>query len=511
MSYIIKSKLSRKSNHSKKRVLVVSCYFDYTRRSIRHRFQVPQAMGPVYLAGAFSKELCDVRIYNEQYSGPIEDERLLSWPDMLVMTGLTSIFDRMLHLTAYVRTKNPNVIVVAGGPAIRAIPTYSQQFFDYCCCGDIEQMKDVITDAFGKTYVAQEMFPRFDLCYWTHIVGYAETSRNCNFHCSFCTLTGEGMSYKKYDIEYIRKQIIAMGKRHVTFFIDNNFYGNDTKFFLDRLELIKEMRKSGYLKRWGMCITNDFFGHDENLELVRDAGCSGLFSGIESFDTQWLKSNKVHNIKFPQLELIRKTLDAGLVFGYGLIMDVTTRRIADLNEELDFILGTPDITLPGYLVLPIPFLGTPLFYKCLAERSILPETKIRDLDCGTLSLRPLDPMEEVSNFLRKIECFHGFRLRILRHSLGFYKKYRTKISHLQMMRSLVSSLLLCTKWGIIGNKQVRNRTYISTNEQLDNVYTPAFNVDSRYKDYFKPTMVTDKHGDLAEELAGDLSRVEKAV
>ena len=32
--------------------------------------------------------------------------RLLSWPDMLVLTGLTNGFDRMLHLTAYARSKN---------------------------------------------------------------------------------------------------------------------------------------------------------------------------------------------------------------------------------------------------------------------------------------------------------------------------------------------------------------------------------------------------------------------
>jgi len=92
-------------------------------------------MAPVYLAGAFSAELCDIRIYNEQYSGPLENEQLFSWPDMLVLTGITVAFDRMLHLTAYARSKNAHVIVVAGGPPIRAIPRYSQRFFDYCCVG----------------------------------------------------------------------------------------------------------------------------------------------------------------------------------------------------------------------------------------------------------------------------------------------------------------------------------------------------------------------------------------
>ncbi len=90
---------------NRKRVLVVNCYFDDSRQPIHKTTKIPQAVGPIYLAGAFSRELCDVRCYTELASGPLEDEQLLSWPDMLVLTGLTNSFDRMLHLTAYARTK----------------------------------------------------------------------------------------------------------------------------------------------------------------------------------------------------------------------------------------------------------------------------------------------------------------------------------------------------------------------------------------------------------------------
>ena len=104
----------------RKRVLIVNCYFDDSRQPIRRTTKIPQAVGPIYLAGAFARELCDVRCYTELASGPLEDEELLSWPDVLVLTGLTNSFDRMRHLTAYARTKNPRVIVVAG--AHRYVP-----------------------------------------------------------------------------------------------------------------------------------------------------------------------------------------------------------------------------------------------------------------------------------------------------------------------------------------------------------------------------------------------------
>ena len=126
-------KLSKRLN--KKRVLIVNCYFDELRIPIRRKTKFPQSMTPAYLAGVFSTELCDIKLYDEVYSGPLEDESILAFPDMLVLTGLNVAFDRMLHITAYVRTKNPKAVVVAGGPAIRALPTYSKNFFDYRCTG----------------------------------------------------------------------------------------------------------------------------------------------------------------------------------------------------------------------------------------------------------------------------------------------------------------------------------------------------------------------------------------
>ena len=123
----------------RKRVLIVNCYFDDSRQPIHRTNKIPQAVGPIYLAGAFARDSCDVRCYTEVASGPLEDEGLLGWPDMLVLTGVTNGFDRMLHLTAYARSKNPKVIVVAvpgvkvnvGLIAARSSPTYRRKLFEF--------------------------------------------------------------------------------------------------------------------------------------------------------------------------------------------------------------------------------------------------------------------------------------------------------------------------------------------------------------------------------------------
>lgn len=497
----------RRSAPAQKRVLIVNCYFDDCRGSVRRPRKLPYAMGPVYLAGAFSS-LCDIRLYNEVASGPLEDEQLLGWPDMLVLTGLTNGFDRMLHLTAYARTRNPRVVVVAGGPPIRALPALSRHVFDYACTGDIEQLRDVIAEAFGRVFTSDEMMPRYDLAYWMGTMGHVEASRACNFHCSFCSLTGEGRKYQSYPLEHVRQQILAMGRKKRLFFVDNNFYGVDRHLFAARVELIKQMRQEGYFTDWGALVTNDFFHADENLTRVREAGCRLLFSGVESFDSAWLHGvNKLQNLRRSPTELITRCLEAGIMFAYGLILDVTTRRIADLRRELDFVVGTPEIPLPGFLTLPIPLLGTPFFRECLAKDAFLPATKLRDMDGSTLVLRPLDPVAEVVAFVRDILALRGYRARALLHAVRFAHRYRSTLSLMQITLAVCSAGLLCADGLITGRRvgslrsRMRRRTHVTTTEALDPMYAPAFRVASQYERYFKPTMVTDARGALTPELA----------
>jgi hopanoid C-2 methylase len=504
---------------SKKRVLIVNCFFDDSRLPARRTTKFPQAMGPVFLAGAFDIQRCEVRLYNEVDSGPLTDQATFEWPDMLVLTGLTNTFDRMLHLTACARTKNPRVIVVAGGPTIRALPLLAQRFFDYCCLGDIEELRDVVLDAWGKAFAAEDMLPRYDLAYWMRRMGYAETTRYCNFHCSFCSLTGEGRGYQTYPLEYMRQQVLALGRRKHVLFIDNNFYGSDRGHFLARMELIEEMREAGYLKNWGALVTSDFFHKDENLKLARHAGCELLFCGVESFDTEWLLgAHKTQNTNVPQVNLIRKSLEAGIVLVYGLMLDLAQRTIADLRREVEFITGTPEITLPSFVTLPVPLLGTPLFYELAAKGAFLPRTKLRDMDGSTLVLRPIDPIHEAVAFLREMLSLRGYRQRVLTHSWHFLQKYRARLTKLQLMFSLTNAALLCAYSLATSPTQLaapsakgRRRTHVSTTEILDGVYTPTFRVDSRYEHYFMPTMVTDAAGNLSKEIldSGLLKQVER--
>ena len=288
----------------RRRVLIVNTYFPEVREAIRVP-QIPNALAPVLLAGILSPSRCEVRLYNEVSDGFLElfARDLLSWPDLVVFTGLTAAFDRMLQLSAYFRTLNPGVITVAGGVAIRALPAYARAFFDHVCTGDAEQLGDVVREALGPEYVAESPSPRYDIAHWMgRRIGYAESSRNCNFRCTFCSLTATGLGYEMVSVDALRRQLLAMGRRDVICFQDNQFYGYDRRFFLERMALLRELRAAGHFRYWHAFVSDTFLWDDEVLTAAREAGCFSIFVGVESFDEPWLRSvNKLQNVRYDRL------------------------------------------------------------------------------------------------------------------------------------------------------------------------------------------------------------------
>jgi hypothetical protein len=486
-----------------KKVLIVVCRFDEDRNGGSRPWRVPQAMAPVFIAGGFNPKLCDLRLYSELYSGPLEDKKLLAWPDMLVLSGLQVDFDRFLHLTAYARTLNPHVIVVAGGSVVEMLPKFSRPFFDYCCTGAVEEINEVIAEAFGKEYVAEVFAPRHDLAYWNKILGMVESSRYCNFNCSFCALSIKSNAYLHYSPEHVREEIRRTGFKRI-FFLDNNFYGNNAHEFNRKLQVLIAMKNAGELATWGAELTADFFLNERNLAPAKAAGCSALFCGVESFDVQSLLSfNKRQNVVTDQVALIRKCLEAGILFLYGLIFDPTHRTLHSIAAELDYVLAHDEIPLPSYFTLPIPLLGTPLFFESLKNGAILPNTRIRDLDAYTLCLRPLEGLQAFSAFWPDFIRLKKRKAAIIRHEASFLQRYKNFLNRWQKLVSLGNAAVF-----VLPKYRNYRRTFISATEILDPQYQPAFHLASKFASYFQPTLLTDSTGSLNPQLE-EVRRFEK--
>jgi radical SAM superfamily enzyme YgiQ (UPF0313 family) len=496
----------------KKKILIVNCFFPDERSTIKRTNQVPNALAPVLLGGYFDENLCDVKLYNEVHSGAIEvfDPDLLSWPDMLVLSGLTAAFDRLLHVTAYAKTANPNVIVAAGGHGVRALPDYSRAFFDYACQGDVDEIRDVIEEALGRDYVAKTFSPRYDLAYWIKRLGYLESSRNCNFRCGFCSLTGVGRRYEVTPLEYLDAQMENMGKRPICFFQDNQILGSDKASFHARLDLYKQRREAGQFKYWTGFVTNTFLWDDDNIRFANETGCISVFLGVESFDDhEWLEdANKRQNSRFNQVDLLRRALDGGVLVQYGLVYDPTSQTLESMHRELDIICENPEIPAPNFIFTSIPFPGTPFFRKCIEDDLVRPNTDMRDLEGSTLSLKSVDPEMEVLDFVRHGRRFGGYRRRFLAHQAKFNRRYKDTLNRDQKILSNLSAAAILAPTAVLGPgamlRRRATRTHLSTTEVLDSVYTPCLPVADQYRHYFVPTNIVNANGELNEAVAEDV-------
>jgi len=483
---------------SRKRVLVVNASFDAFRTYRARRLFLTRAMAPLYLAGAFNPRLCDIRVHCEVTSGVLYHEADFAWPDLLVLTGTTNALDRMRQLTAYARTKNPAVVIVAGGPAVRALPSVARAYFDYACEGDLEEIEEVITDVFGSDHVARGLVPRFDLSAPLNGVGFVETTRNCNFACSFCSLTGEARSYAAYDPAFVRAQFESLGPRQYICLQDNNFYGNNRASFLQRVAILKEYRERKYFKGWVALVTADFFANEDNLARVKEAGCVGLFSGVESLRPEMLERYaKKQNLRADRFAIARKCIDAGIVFDYGLMFDPAHQTIASFRADIADILAQDDITAPGFLSLAIPLLGTPFFRQVAREGAFLPNVRLRDMDGNTLVVWPQDPLDEVGAYLRHMTSLREHWGSLVGHVGRFAWRRRRDLRFDQLAASVLKPLHRAFYDSSPFDLQRRRnprRSAVATTEPLDPLFTPGFCVDSRYVDHFKPTMVTDRGG-----------------
>ena len=115
------------------------------------------------------------------------------------------------------------------------------------------------------------------------------------------------------------------------------------------------------------------------------------------------------------MDLIRRAIDGGVLFQYGLVYDPTTQTLDEMRRELDIICDDAEIPAPNFIFTAIPFPGTPFFRRCIEEDLMLPGTDMRDLEGSTLSLRSVDGEAETVDFVKRGRRFHGYRRKFLAH------------------------------------------------------------------------------------------------
>lgn len=497
-----------KALKDKHKVLIINAYFDPWRTATPTRWFIPRSAAPSHLAGYFNPDLVEIRIWDEVFDGALLNERLFDWPDLVVFTGLTAMFDRAHQLSAYFRHANPSVVTVIGGPIARALPALCAEVFDHACLGDVEEIASVIEVVFDRSCVSEVATPRFDLAGPSMGIGYLETTKNCNFACSFCSLTGEGRPYVAHSEESIIRQFEAMKRVFGLMVLDNNFYGNNRESFERRVELIGERWRRGQFRGWGALVTGDLFKRPENLALMARNGCKGVFSGVESLDPAVLRSyKKPQSMTSDPRALATACAENGMFFDYGFMLDFSRQSVAEVDVQIRAVLENPSIPLPGLMTLTIPILGTPYFDESALAGRLMPGILLSDLDGQKIVEWPLEPLKTVVPFVADLLRFRGRKLALARHAIQHAWHWRRSQSWDQTAMALIRPLhRFGGKVNLGSFRQMRQSfrepplTYCAMTDRLRDAYTPRVRLPSKFAKCFDPLRVTDEEGGLTDEL-----------
>ena len=163
------------------------------------------------------------------------------------------------------------------------------------------------------------------------------TAKSCPYACAFCGFPQRAGAYKTLDPELVELEldrIKELGVIDTLTFLDDTFNVPKKRF----KEILRMMIRNDYGFKWNSFYRSDQ-GDEETIELMREAGCEGVFLGVESGSDAMLKHmNKTARAKdfakaIPQLRAAGISTYASLIVGFPGETEATLRETQQLIEE----------------------------------------------------------------------------------------------------------------------------------------------------------------------------------
>ncbi len=407
----------------------------------------------------------EVKVFKENFL-PVYNEKndelhpSIKEADVVGFTTITHTARRAYQIADAIKRQFPTKKVIFGGSHPSALPEEALEHADQVVVGEGEYVALDVFEAenndkivYGPSVNINDV-PPIDL---TLLQGYRfrngkinmsnapiMASRGCPYDCNFCSVTRVfGRKYKVKDAEYIMEEVMLRyreGFRHA-FFYDDNFAAipGKTKIFLEKLA------KAGLDFNWSSQFRIEVAKDKEMLELLKRAGCTTLYVGVESINPDALqeynKKETVHDIK----NGITTLLDTGFYVHSMFILGADSDNVKTTEETIKFSKASNSSTAQYSILFPIP--GTRLYDKMKEENRIfIDDWNYYDGSHSVIIPRHLTPIELQKKF------FHGYKY--------FYRK-----NILYFLLSQVGFFL----WKIHNHKYLRYIRYFSRRLNKDYV------------------------------------------
>lgn len=286
--------------------------------------------------------------------------------DVVGITFMTALAPRAYELAEIFR--NRGIVTVAGGFHPTLCTTEAEKHFDIVVAGQAEGIwPKVLEDIADGDY--QPLYrgaPDADLC---HVplprrgltkktrrhyatIHAVQTGRGCNHKCKFCSVTAFfGGTHQSRPLPDVLEELSTVPKHFM--FIDDNIIG-DVEYAKELFRAMAPMKK-----RWISQCSIEIADDPQLLRLAKDAGCIGVFVGIESLSEEGLEAmEKGFNDSASYFERIRTIQRAGIGVQAGMIVGLDSDDVGVFERNFEFLQKAGTIALQLAILTPQP--GTPL-------------------------------------------------------------------------------------------------------------------------------------------------------
>ncbi len=381
------------------------------------------------LPAAWKKRLVDTNVQKLRDAD-------LAWADVVMLSGMHIQRESLVALVERCRAFGRRTVV--GGPIASSLsPTDLKA--DHVVVGEAESLiadlaRDLEHETAKAVYQASERpemntspLPDLSLIkmnrYSTMTVQY---SRGCPFNCEFCDIIEiYGRRPRTKAVAQViaeLDQLRAAGWREAVFIVDDNFIGNKARA-KELLTALIEWRRQyktnfAFSTEASLNLADDL----ELMQLMKDAGFTSVFLGIETPDESGLiASNKLQNTRRSLLNSVALIQSYGIQVMGGFILGFDTDRDDIFDRMVEFIQksGIP-VAMVG-LLQAMP--GTQLF------RRLWKEGRILDLGDG-------DNTDDKLNFLPHMDAdklVEGYRsvLKRIYSCDAYYERVKIYLSRTQ--------------------------------------------------------------------------------
>lgn len=175
------------------------------------------------------------------------------------------------------------------------------------------------------------LFPREEIGEFLSI----RTAKSCPFSCAFCGFSERAGKYKYLDLAMVEKELDAVrdiGTVTTLTFLDDTFNVPKQRF----RDILRMMIDKRYGFRWNSFYRADH-GDEETIRMMKEAGCEGVFLGIESGSDAMLKAMNKTSRRKNYMEAIRHFREHGIVTHANLLVGFPGETMETVEETVSLI------------------------------------------------------------------------------------------------------------------------------------------------------------------------------